>query len=148
MTNFSHAISTYQITYQSAMVAINAAIDKATVLDINVSIAIVGSNTQLVSFVHMQNAFQLSSDLAQKKARCTANLGFSPDVIEQVLATEKPRVSVGLMSHPDFTEIRGGLPLYENGVLIGAIGVSGGTETQDVECAEAGLNKLKLAQQP
>ena len=69
-------------------------------------------------------------------------------MIEKVLSDEEPRVKAGLMGHPDFTEIRGGLPLYENGMLIGAIGVSGGTEAQDIECATAGLNKLELAQQP
>lgn len=148
MTNFNHAVSTHQITHLSALFAMNAALDKATALGINVSVAIVNSSTELVSFVHMHNAFQLSSDLAQKKARCAANLGFSAEVIEQVLSDEEARVKAGLMSHPDFTEIRGGLPLYENGMLIGAIGVSGGTEAQDIECATAGLNKLELAQQP
>jgi uncharacterized protein GlcG (DUF336 family) len=148
MTNFTHAVSTHQITHLSAMIATNAALDKATALGIHVSVAIVNSSTQLVSFVHMNNAFQLSSDLAQKKSRCAASLGFSADVIEQVLADEQPRVGAGLISHPDFTEIRGGLPLYENGILIGAIGVSGGTEAQDIECATAGLNKLELSQQP
>lgn len=148
MTTFCHAFSTPQITHLSATLAMNAALDKAVALGINVSVAIVNSNTQLVSFVHMNNAFQLSSDLAQKKARCAANLGFSAEVIEKVLSDEEPRVKAGLMGHPDFTEIRGGLPLYENGMLIGAIGVSGGTEAQDIECATAGLNKLELAQQP
>lgn len=36
----------------------------------------------------------------------------------------------------------GGLPLYKDGFLIGAIGVSGGTVEQDVEVAQAGVEWL------
>lgn len=36
----------------------------------------------------------------------------------------------------------GGLPLYMNGHLIGAVGVSGGTVPQDVEVATAGVAGL------
>jgi uncharacterized protein GlcG (DUF336 family) len=33
---------------------------------------------------------------------------------------------------------RGGIPLIENGVIIGAIGCSGGTDSQDEVCSKAG----------
>lgn len=33
----------------------------------------------------------------------------------------------------------GGLPLIVGGELIGGLGASGGTEDEDIECAEAGL---------
>ena len=39
----------------------------------------------------------------------------------------------------------GGLPLVSNGVLIGAVGVSGGTVAQDVQVATAGVAGLKPA---
>ena len=76
MTTFCHAFSTPQITHLSATLAMNAALDKAVALGINVSVAIVNSNTQLVSFVHMNNAFQLSSDLAQKKSSLRSKFRF------------------------------------------------------------------------
>ncbi|MBV8398724.1 MAG: heme-binding protein, partial [Acetobacteraceae bacterium] len=38
---------------------------------------------------------------------------------------------------------RGGIPLIENGKLIGAIGVSGGTGSQDEVCAKAGTAAIK-----
>ena len=36
----------------------------------------------------------------------------------------------------------GGLPLYKDDYLLGAIGVSGGTVPQDVEVAQAGVDWL------
>ena len=38
---------------------------------------------------------------------------------------------------------RGGIPLVENGKLIGAIGVSGGTGSQAEVCAKAGAALIK-----
>lgn len=36
----------------------------------------------------------------------------------------------------------GGLPLFKDGFLLGAIGCSGGTVAQDVEVAQAGVDWL------
>ena len=36
----------------------------------------------------------------------------------------------------------GGLPILVNGEKLGGIGVSGGSEDQDIECAKAGLDVL------
>ena len=37
------------------------------------------------------------------------------------------------------TPIRGGLPILVEGQVVGGIGVSSGTEEQDVDCAQAGV---------
>lgn len=37
----------------------------------------------------------------------------------------------------------GGIPLVRNGVVVGAVGVSGGTVTQDVKVAEASVSALR-----
>ena len=41
------------------------------------------------------------------------------------------------------TCVRGGLPILWEGTVIGGIGISGGTETQDEELAQAGLAALQ-----
>jgi uncharacterized protein GlcG (DUF336 family) len=53
-------------------------------------------------------------------------------------------VSLGLAigSRAQQTPLRGGLPIEANGECVGAIGVSAGTEDQDVEVARAGLAAL------
>ena len=38
----------------------------------------------------------------------------------------------------------GGLPIVEEGTLIGGIGVSGGSAEQDEDCARAGLAAIGL----
>ena len=39
----------------------------------------------------------------------------------------------------------GGLPIVQDGMRIGGIGVSGGSAEQDEECARAGLAAIGLA---
>lgn len=43
------------------------------------------------------------------------------------------------------TPIRGGLPLVIDGEVVGAIGVSAGTEDQDLEVARAGVTAFEKA---
>ena len=39
--------------------------------------------------------------------------------------------------------VEGGLPILQDGKIIGAIGVSGGASTQDAQCAKAGADTIK-----
>ena len=41
--------------------------------------------------------------------------------------------------------IGGGVPLYWDGVLVGGVGVSGGSEDEDIECAQAAAQVVNLA---
>ena len=41
-----------------------------------------------------------------------------------------------------FGTVEGGLPLVINGLIVGAIGLSGGTSAQDGQCAKAGADAL------
>ena len=51
----------------------------------------------------------------------------------------------GLVLRARFVAFGGGLPIVESGRLIGGIGVSGGSESQDETCARAGLDAAGLA---
>ena len=51
-------------------------------------------------------------------------------------------LSLTVGSHARQISLRGGLPLEANGECVGAIGVSAGTEEQDLEVARAGVAAL------
>lgn len=129
------------IHHASALRVVRAALVKAEQLEIEVCIAVVDSSGRLVCFCGMPSAFLISTQLAQDKARAVASLGVSIEDIEILLANEAPRVRDGLVQL-GVTTIRGGLPLRHDNAVIGAIGVSGGSEAQDVQCAEAGAAAL------
>jgi len=127
------------IHHSAALRAVAAALARAEAFGINVVVAVVDSNARLCAFARMPNAFLISNEVALRKAISVAMVGMPGDVLEAALTAEAPRVLAGLASTTDFTLIRGGLPILDNGVVIGAISVSGGSEAQDVTCAEAGV---------
>lgn len=130
------------IHHDAALRAIRAAVSKAEALGIRVCVAVVDSAGTLAGFVRMPGAFLISGELAQKKAHSTAAIGVPAEMVDQALAQEAPRVREGIVLS-GFTLIRGGAALRVGETLIGAIGVSGGSESQDVECAQAAVAALQ-----
>lgn len=137
----SPAVTQSVIRHDAALRVVDACLRKAESLGISVCVAVVDSSARLTAFLRMPGAFLISSDLAIQKANSVAAIGIPPDTLEEVLKQEAPRVREGLV-HSGFVLIRGGQPLQFGGTLIGAVGVSGGSESQDVECAQAGVAAL------
>ena len=120
-----------------------AALAKAEALGISVCVAVVDSSARLVAYLRMPNAFLISDEVSVAKAKSVASAaGLPADLLEGALGHEGPWVREGLLNIPGFTLIRGALPLRDGEVLIGAVGVSGGSEAQDVLCAEAAVAAL------
>jgi uncharacterized protein GlcG (DUF336 family) len=133
------------ITHRAALQAIEAAIHHAELLAIKVVVAVVDSQGALTSFARMPGAFLISHEMAIKKARSVAGCGITAAELEQVLEASGQRVRDGLLSHCDLTLVGGGLPIRIDGQLIGAVAVSGGSESEDEACARAALIALGAA---
>lgn len=130
------------IHHRAALRVLHGALAKAEALGIQVCVAIVDSAGRQAAFARMPGAFLISGEIAQNKAYSTAAIGAPADLVEQALAQEAPRVREGIVLS-GLSLIRGGLPLHDGPILIGAVGVSGGSEAQDVECAQAGVAALQ-----
>jgi glc operon protein GlcG len=129
------------IHHEAALRVIQAAVAKAESLGIRVCVAVVDSSGTLAGFVRMPGAFLISGELSQKKAHSTAAIGVPAELVDQALSQEAPRVREGIVL-AGFSLIRGGAALRDGETLIGAVGVSGGSESQDVECAQAAATAL------
>jgi uncharacterized protein GlcG (DUF336 family) len=129
------------IHHAAALRVAQAALAKAESLGVQICVSVVDSGGRQVTFARMPGAFLISDDIARSKAYSTAAVGIPAEVVERVLAQEAPRVREGI-ARSGFSFIRGGVPLHEGEMLIGAVGVSGGSEAQDVECAQAGAAAL------
>lgn len=144
MTAIPLSVNRPVITHTAALRAIGAALAHAESLQISVAAAVVNSGGTLTGFARMPNAFLISGDLSIGKAHSVAAVGLPAEVVEQAMAQEAPRVREGI-ALSGFSFIRGGLPIHEGDALIGAIGVSGGSEAQDVACAQAGVAALRVS---
>ena len=83
-----------------------------------------------------------SIDVAVEKARSAVKFKRPTKAFEDVLAGGR----TAILKLPGALPVEGGVPLMLDGVVLGAIGVSGATSAQDGQCAAAGVKVFeKLA---
>jgi uncharacterized protein GlcG (DUF336 family) len=128
------------ISAESAQKMIAAAVAKANALSVPQIVAILDESGLLKGFCRMDGAPLISIEVAQNKAY-TALLGSpSQDFFNRI--KDNPALLAGVPHIPRIVTFGGGLPIRIDGTVVGAIGVSGGSVDQDIECAQAGLDAL------
>jgi glc operon protein GlcG len=123
------------ITAERAQAAVAAAAAEAKKRGWALNIAVVGPGGGLISFLKMDDAQLASIAIAQHKARTSARYRRPTKVFED--AVQKAGLNY-ILTLDDVIASRGGIPLIENDKLIGAIGCSGGTGSQDEVVCQAG----------
>ncbi|CAN0626710.1 glc operon protein GlcG [Burkholderia multivorans] len=139
------SVETRVIDWPAASRLAQAAAREAERLGVRVNVAVVDASGVLAAFVRMTGAPLHSIDIAIDKAYTAASFGLPTGRWPEVLAGHSEAVRQGLVLRPRFVGFGGGLPIVEGGRVIGAIGVSGGSEAEDEACAHAGLDVTGLA---
>ena len=138
------AVTTTQqtITAEAAHAAVGAAVQHgATVIGAPVVAAVVDSSGVLVAMLRATGAPFHSTKIAEDKAMTSASFKVPSDAMFGFISGN-PALVAGIPSRPGVAMFGGGLPIIADGAVIGAIGVSGGSEAQDIESAKAGLAAL------
>ena len=136
------------VTMESALKAIEAARKKAVKIETQMCIAVVDSGANLKAFLRMDDAWVGSIDIAIKKAKTAVFFGMPTGEIGKLSQPGRPLYAIehsndGLITFP------GGLPIVdEEGVLVGAIGVSGSTVENDHAVAQAGVKVVGVSNLP
>ncbi len=138
-----HSIEQRVITAEAAHAAVAAAVARAGELGIRINAAVTDASGVLAAFLRMPGAFLHSVDIAIDKAYTAAGFGFATAQWAGMLQGDDA-LRLGMPVRPRNVVFGGGLPVREGGVLIGGIGVSGGSAQQDEECARAALQALGL----
>ncbi len=132
------------IRTDAAMKGVVAAVARAEQLGIQINVAVVDPSGTLMAFLRMPSAPLHSIAIAIDKGYTAASFRLPTSRWTEVLETHSAAVRSGLVVQPRFIAFGGGIPIFEGGSVVGAIGVSGGSEEQDELCAQAGLNALNL----
>ena len=132
-----------RLTLEGARAILAAAEAKAREIKVPQNIAIVDEGGHLLLFARMDGAKLSSVDVALTKARAAA-LRRSPTGPSPAGGDPSVMLSLALSLATDgkLTSIRGGLPLVIGNQCVGGIGVSAGTEAEDVQVAQAGIEAL------
>ncbi len=118
-----------------------AALDEATKRGWPMCISVVGPTGDLIYFEKMDDCQFASIEISQHKARTAARYRRPTVVFERLLG--KGPFFAYLPSLDGFIGSRGGNPIIVGGKIVGAIGVSGGTGSQDDTISQAGAATLK-----
>ena len=126
------------LTLAAARRVVAAVLAEARALGVPMSVAVVDSGDRLVAFERMDAAELVTESLARDKAH-------------SALVNRMPTGDLGAYAQPGgefygyesldagrMVVFAGGVPLERGGVLVGAIGVSGGDAQQDATAAQAG----------
>jgi glc operon protein GlcG len=123
------------IAMERAQAAIQAAVAEANKRGWALNITVVDPNGDLVTFARMDGAQLASIAISQHKARTAARYRRPTHAFED--AVQKFGFNY-ILTLDDVIASRGGIPLIEGGKIIGAVGCSGGTGSQDeVVCSAA-----------
>jgi uncharacterized protein GlcG (DUF336 family) len=131
------------LTFEQASRAIKAAKDKAQEIGVLMNIALVDGGANLTAFARMDGAWLGSIDIAIRKARTARFFDMNTGEIGKLSQPGGVLFNIehsngGLITFP------GGIPIKnKEGVVIGAIGVSGSTVENDHRVAEAGAAAVK-----
>ena len=121
---------------------VSAAEAKAAEIGVPMVIAICDESGVLKAFSRMDGAALLSVQIAQDKAYTAAGFGMSTDGWHDFIKDDPPLAAGAVGGIERLVIFGGGFPIKVDDQVIGAIGVSGGHYTQDVEVAKAGLAVL------
>ena len=127
------------ISLDQADAALAAAVGEAKKRDWRMVCAVVDSGGQMVSFKRMDNAQIASIDIAAHKAKAAAQFRRETKAFETGIQNGLNY----LIPLDGVIGSRGGIPLVSGGKIIGAIGCSGGTGSQDEVVSRVGVATVK-----
>ncbi len=128
------------VSLERATVAINAAVAEARKHDWKLNVAVVDSGGNLVAFQRMDGAQLASIQISEHKARAAVTFRRETKAWEKAIQTNGAQY---VMTLDGVIGSRGGIPLIEGARIVGAIGCSGGTGSQDEVACKAGVAALQ-----
>ena len=106
----------------------------------NMVIVVLDAGGHMISLRKMDGVQLGSIDVALGKAKTAVYFKRPTKAFEDMMKVEG---GVRIATLPNAVAIEGGLPIVKDGVLVGAIGISGASSAQDGIVAEAGIAVYK-----
>lgn len=139
-----------KLTLAGAQRVLNAAKQEAETLGISENIAVVDDGGHLLVFERMDGARPASVATALTKAVSAATMRRETGPVFKGASLEDATFNLAIehaaaVNGGTLTILYGGVPIVLDGQVVGAIGVGGGSEEQDVRVGQAGATALRQA---
>lgn len=133
------------MTLELAETVIKAVEKKASEIGVKAVIAVSNRGANPVAVHCMDDSYIASYDVAFQKAYTVVALKMSTSALKPLAQPGGSLYGIQFTNNGRIVIFGGGEPLEANGVIIGGLGVSGGSEEQDTYLAEYGKNIFKEA---
>jgi uncharacterized protein GlcG (DUF336 family) len=131
------------ITLSNARRVIAAAEKKAREIGQPMNVAVVDAGGNLVSHARMDGAWIGSIDISINKAFTARAFDLSTEELGKNSQPGQQFFGIHASNHGRIMIFAGGVPLKDGASVVGAIGVSGGSGSQDQAVADAGAAAFK-----
>lgn len=135
-------MSQQSVTLSEAKRMLLAGEQKAISIGIPYNIAIVDAGGHLIAFVRQDGSLIGSIDLAIDKAVTARIFNRSTAELAALSQSGNPLFGIQASNAGKVVIFGGGIPIRNNGQIIGAVGASAGTVEQDIAVAEAAMDAL------
>lgn len=135
-STFKSMIVESRIEYAEARRAIDTIYAEAARRGKAAVIAVVDAHGDLIAFARMDGAPLSSITIAMNKAYSAARERKPSKEIGNAARNPDKGFDIGYFGDPRFTGWGGGIPVWRDGRVVGAIAVSGLPQTEDIELAE------------
>jgi len=129
------------ISVENAKKVAAAALAEARKNNWTMAVAVVDPGGTLIYYEKMDNTQNGSAKVAINKARSAALFKRPTKVFADRLTSGNAGLPV--LAVEGAVPVEGGVPLFIDGHIVGAIGLSGDTSEHDGQCAQAGADTLK-----
>ena len=126
------------LTLQGAQRVLDAALDRAVTMGAAFCLTVTDPAGEPIVTARMDGAPWLSAGIAANKAFTAAGLGGMATGGLWDAIKDEPALVHGITNTPRLIVFGGGVGIFAEEELVGAIGVSGGSVDQDTEVAAAG----------
>ncbi|CBX99169.1 hypothetical protein LEMA_P084080.1 [Plenodomus lingam JN3] len=131
------------LTLDGARIALSAAEARAKEIQVPMNIAVLDNACHLLAFARMEGAKFTSIDIAINKAYTAAGHRAPTSVYKEAVWPGGQAFGINNSNGGKFTTIAGGVPIRRDGVVVGAIGCSTGTPSQDEDVAKKGVEAVE-----
>jgi uncharacterized protein GlcG (DUF336 family) len=131
------------ISLDDALDLIAAAKKHAEKIKVPMVIAVADAGGNLVAQQRMDGALLVSLDISRNKAYSAVAVKMPTHELAGAAQPGQPLFGIHSTDGGRIVIFGGGFPLFSKDVLIGGIGVSGGSVEDDMACAEAALKRFQ-----
>src|SRR6202521_6258866 len=130
------------IDYSEAKRVVDFIVEKASQMQKAVVVAVADSHGELICFARMDGASVSSITIAMNKAWTAARAGKPTQEIGEKIRHPEKGHDIAYYGDPRFVGWGGGIPIWKDGVVAGAVAVSGLSSREDVELATLALELI------